>query len=105
MVVVCDLGAGLRGVGEEGRDDDLGGVVEDFLDALVRFLVREVAEEVGFVGSVEGFVDATAAVGIGGAEVEEEGLLGFFLEEVAAIFGHLAGVAGAPLEILIKVEN
>ncbi len=105
MIVVSDFGAGLGGVGEKGWDDDLGGVVEDFFDAGVGFFIGKVSEEVGLVGSVECFVDASAAVGIGRAEVEEEGLVGFFLEEVATIVGHLAGVACASLEILVEVKN
>jgi len=105
LVVLGEFGAGLGGVGEEGGDDDLGGVVEDLLHALEVALVGEVAEEVGLVLAGEGFVLTSAAVGIVGAEVEEEGFFGGVGEEGFAVVGHGDGVALGAGEVLVEVED
>ena len=105
LVILGDLGAGLGGVGEEAGDDDVGRVVENLFDSLVRSSVRKVAEEVGLVFAGKGFVDAASAVGIGGGEVEEEGFFGFVGENGFADVGHLSGIARVAAEVLIEVED
>lgn len=105
LVVVRDLSAGFRSIREEGRDDDLGGIVEDLGDAFVGLFIGKVSEEVGLVWTVECLIDSATAVRVGGAEVEEKGLLRFFFEEGATRIGHLPGVPRDPIEILVEVED
>ena len=64
--------------------------------------VRLVAEEVGLVLAGEGLVRSAAAVGIGGAEVEEEGAVDV-LQELPAVIGGDDRVPAA--EVAVEVED
>ncbi len=105
LVVLGEFLAGLGIVGEKGRDGDFGRIVEDFLDAGEGAAGGFVAEEVGLQLELRGFVESSAAVRVGGGEVEEEGAVVGGGEEAAAFLGHLDGVALVPLQVGLEAVD
>ena len=91
LIILRQFGPALGDVGQEVRDDHVLGIVLDLLDA--RVALRAIAEAVGLMRQVGG--RASAAMRIGRAEVEEEGLAVIAGDDVFAVVGHLDRTAAA----------
>ena len=87
-MILRDFGAALGGIRKEVGNLDLGGLVKDLLNSLMGVTFRLVTKEVRFELKGRSSIYASAAVGVRGAEVEEEGPGGAFLEEISAAFSH-----------------
>ena len=95
VVLLRNLTACLDGVGQEGGDIHLGGVVGHLIGARVFFSNRWVAKSVRFKFLGHILDGAATSMRIHGCKVEEEGFVRFFIEQWFAGFDPRRGILAA----------